>query len=192
MEGDALAGLISAYGYWVLAPLAVAEGPIVTVIAGWLVALGLMQPLPVLACVVLGDLAGDLILYAAGRFVSLGRLPLVGRYLQLSRRRQVPLVRQFRSHGVRLLLLGKFTHAAGAAVLVAAGAARMDVMTFASVNLLASLPKSALLMVLGITMGAAHDRIATWLTWGPAALVAVMLAGVGVYFYRKRARKCQS
>ena len=57
-EIDLLA-LLNAYGIAILAPLAIIEGPIVTVIAAWLASLGLLNLWEVLICVILADLVGD-------------------------------------------------------------------------------------------------------------------------------------
>ena len=51
--------LLSAHTYEVLLPLSIAEGPIVTIAGGFLVATGHLEALPVFGIVVLGDLIGD-------------------------------------------------------------------------------------------------------------------------------------
>lgn len=190
IDGADLPGFIAAYGLAVLAPLSVLEGPVVTLIAGWLSSLGLLPPLGVFLCVVLGDLVGDALAYAAGRGLRLDRLPLVGRFFRIPRVTLVPLVRAVRANGVRLLVLGKLTHAAGLAVLLAAGAARMPFGLFLVVNLLAGIPKSAALMGLGYALGEAHERIADWISYGSAALAGLLLTGGAVWWiYGRKACK---
>ena len=60
------------YGYWALFLIAVAEGPIITVIAGFLASRGLLDVALVFAVAFLADLRRDLLLYAIGRS---GRAP---------------------------------------------------------------------------------------------------------------------
>ncbi|MCC7319528.1 MAG: DedA family protein [Rubellimicrobium sp.] len=193
MTGDsnAIVELLTAYGLWILAPLSIVEGPIVTIIAGWLASLGIMQTLPVLVCVVLGDVIGDAIVYAGGRGVRLDRLPVIGRWFRIPRARLVPLVRQFRRNGVRILLIGKLTQGAGAFVLIAAGAARMPFGLFILVNFLASIPKSMVLMAVGWLIGEAHARIAGWLSWGSGAVLILALGAGGLWILAQWRRRRQ-
>lgn len=191
MTGDsnAIVDLIAAQGLWILAPLSIIEGPIVTVIAGWLASLSIMSPVAVFLCVVIGDVVGDSILYAAGRGVRLDKLPLIGRYLRIPRARVVPMVKAFREQGVRLLVIGKITQAAGFAVLIAAGAAKMPFGLFALVNLLTSIPKSIALMALGYAIGAAHARIASWFSWGSGLMLTLLIGGLVVWYVLRRRRR---
>jgi membrane-associated protein len=187
---SAIPELISAYGLIILIPLAVVEGPIVTVIAGWLASIGLLNPLGVLVAAVVGDLLGDLLLYAIGRGLRLDRLPYVGRWLRLPRAQLVPLVRTIRENSTRLIVIGKITHAAGFAVLLAAGMARMNLMQFTLINLLCNIPKSAVFIALGYLLGEAYGRASAWLGWGSAVMFMALL-GVGLWWLmRQRTTEC--
>ncbi len=62
-----IAALVATYGIVILAPLAVVEGPIVTVIAAYLVSQGILELWAVLVCVILADLLGDSLFYWLGR-----------------------------------------------------------------------------------------------------------------------------
>ena len=181
-----IATIITTYGISILAPLAILEGPIVTVVAAYLASLNLLRLVDVIIIVIIGDLIGDCILYWVGRGM-LDWLPLSLRMrFGVSRRRMAVLMRTFRDNGVRVLVVGKLTHAAGFAVLVGAGAARMNFGTFVLANLLATIPKSLALVAVGYLFGSAHALIAQWISWGPFVIIPVLLAiGVALY-YRKR------
>ena len=60
--------LLFTYSYLILFPLVVVEGPIVTIIAGFLVSLGFMDFIPTYLTIVSGDLVGDFVYYSAGRW----------------------------------------------------------------------------------------------------------------------------
>ena len=70
-----LSNLISNHGIAILAPLALIEGPIVTVIAAFLAREGLLALWQVVACVILADVAGDVLHYGVGRGVLAWRGP---------------------------------------------------------------------------------------------------------------------
>ncbi len=71
---ETLTVLMAKHGLAVIAPVAVLEGPIVTVIAAWLASQHLFSVWSVSAVVILADLVGDMGLYALGRW-GLHRLP---------------------------------------------------------------------------------------------------------------------
>ena len=54
-----LIALLGQYGYWVLLPIAVVEGPAITMVAGALVAAGQMDGVTACILLILADLVGD-------------------------------------------------------------------------------------------------------------------------------------
>lgn len=175
MSWHQIPAILATYGYGALFLVSVLEGPIVTVIAGFLASQGLLDPVLVFAVAVLGDLVGDVILYGLGlsghTTLSLTRRPV--------RRdgRIDGLCRRLRAHPGKALLFGKLTHGAGFLFLLAAGAARVRPSTFLWYNLLGSLPKTAAFLVLGYVLGAAYARIGSYL--GVASLAVFLLVCVG-------------
>ena len=181
-----IATIITNHGISILAPLAILEGPIVTVVAAYLASLHLLRLVDVIICVIIGDVIGDCILYAVGRGM-LDWLPLSLRMrFGVSRRRMAVLMRTFRDNGVRVLVVGKLTHAAGFAVLIAAGAARMPFGTFVLANFLATIPKSLALVALGYVFGSAHGLIAEWFSLGSVVILAGVALIIAVIIWRKR------
>ena len=85
-------------------------------------------------------------------------------------------------------MFGKLTHSAGAAVLVAAGLARMPLWRFTWVNLLATVPKSLFFVVIGYAFGAAYSRIDDWIARA-SMLVLGLLVLAGIVWLLKRTLK---
>jgi membrane protein DedA with SNARE-associated domain len=149
---------LAIYGYVALLPLAVIEGPAVTVFAAFLAAQGVFDVVGVYAIVVLGDMIGDLLYYAVGRWAAghwarQSTADRDGRWVAQVRRRVSVLAPRIRTRAGTMLLFGKLTHAAGFVVLLAAGAARVDLRRFLAFNLLGTLPKSLVLVLLGYWFG---------------------------------------
>ncbi len=96
------------------------------------------------------------------------------------------ITRNFDERGGRLLAFGKLTHAAGAAVLISAGIARMPVLPFLFYNTLATIPKTLFFALIGALFGQAHETIAGWI--GPASLgiLALFLIVGGVWWWTRR------
>jgi membrane-associated protein len=168
-----LVSVLEAHPYLWLFPLAVVEGPLVAMVAGSMVSLGLVSWPLAYPLVVAADLVGDTAFYVLGRFWhrpwvrhALGRLGV--KRSSLDR-----LEALFRKRGARVLVGGKLTHFAGAPVLAAAGLARVGYGRFLLWNLVATIPKSAALMAVGYLFGWQAVR---YLDHGSALLLLVSLA----------------
>ncbi len=144
-----LSDVILAHGAGLILPLAVIEGPVIAVVAGILTTRGVIAWPTALALLVLGDVTGDVLWYTAGRYL---RAPLsyLAQHFAVPPARTAQLERQLRADETRMLLIGKWTHAIGFLVLLAAGTLRLNLVKFVAVSLLASLPKCALLLAVGL------------------------------------------
>jgi membrane protein DedA with SNARE-associated domain len=186
---ETVTALIAKYGLAFVAPVAVLEGPIVTVIAAWFASQGLFSLWIVALVVILADLVGDLGLYALGRW-GRARLPADWRIrLGLDSARLDRLAGHFDEKGGRTLLFGKLTHSIGFAVLVAAGAGRMPLGRFIWYNLLGTVPKSLFFVALGYGFGAAYAQIDNWISRASLVLLAMFLAGAVSWVLYRKAKK---
>ena len=188
MDLNTLQQLVQAHGLWLLVPASIVEGPIVTVIASYMASLGLLNIYAVYVICVLGDLLGDTILYCIGRFAP---KTLPGRWqvrLGLSRSRRKSLRCHYHDKGGKTLMIGKLTHAASAPVLVAAGAAKMNYLSFIGWNTLATLPKTLVFTIVGYVFGYAYATIDNYIFRGSIILLGLTLVVGGIWYYRRRNR----
>lgn len=156
---------VSTYGYLAVFFLSLLEGPIVTVYAALLAAQGLLSLPLVYLTVVVGDLAGDLLFYAVGRY-GLGHRFWPRRVSERCFLRRLAVLRgKLRAHTGAALLFGKLTQAFGFGILLAAGAARVRMSLFLSYNLLGTLPKSAALMAVGYFFGRYYETLSHSFQW---------------------------
>ncbi len=178
--------LIQDYGLMIIAPIALLEGPVVSVVSGYLAKSGLIKVPQTFSVLVLADLVGDCIVYAIGRKgrarVALPWLAACG----VTRRRLAQVLRSFRTKGGRILVAGKLTHSAGFAVLLAAGMARMSFPRFLALNLLATLPKVAVFMALGWWFGQIADRVGNWLLGGTILVLICAAIAIAAHLMTRR------
>ncbi len=143
-----------AHGSALILPLAVIEGPIVTVLAGFLAARDYFVWYWVLCLLIGGDVIGDAMYYCLGRFAA---APLASRISGRFGLRCSPNAEQLRRDLVRnagkMLLIGKWTHSIGFLVLTGSGMLRVPLRRFLLVNLAGSIPKTALLFGVGYFAG---------------------------------------
>lgn len=180
--------LLQANGLLVLFPLAVIEGPIVTVIAGWLAQLGYFPFGWAMSILVLADLTGDSLLYGLGR-TGPGVLPHKWRLaLGVTDTRMARMNGHFGKQGGRTLIAAKLTHTFGFVVLVAAGASRMSFPAFLWFNLVGTIPKVLFFLLAGYAVGEAHVTIAKWI--GQASLgIAILGVSIASIWYWKRRQR---
>jgi membrane protein DedA with SNARE-associated domain len=155
---DDVVRLLEQYGYFFLFLIAIGEGPIITIVGAFLASQGYFNIFAVYAIVTSGDLTGDIVYYAIGRF---GRTKLLGRVLTAMGMTDDHFLRledYIRLHGIKMLFLAKFTQS-GFLVLPASGAARMPLARFVWYNVLGTLPKSLVLLLVGYFFGYAYNRI---------------------------------
>jgi len=172
------------FNYLFLFPAVVVEGPIITVLAGFLTSLGSFNLFLVFATVVAGDLAGDWIHYAVGRWGRERFIERWGKYIGITNERVSRLEKHFEKHRIKTLLAGKISHGIGGAVLVAAGLANVPLREFLLINFLVTLPKSLALLLVGYYFGQAYAIINSYLEmWGFISLGVIVLAGMIYFFY---------
>ncbi|MEE3650340.1 MULTISPECIES: DedA family protein [unclassified Brenneria] len=187
LDLQTIEALIKAHGLILLTPLAVIEGPIVTVIAAYMARLDYFSLSAVCMVVILADLAGDTGFYALGRWAinSDGHPPKWLTRLGLSHARLEQMVDSFDHRGGRLLVFGKLTHSAGAVVLAAAGMARMHFGSFMLYNTVATIPKSLFFVAVGWLFGHAIEQVDHWLVYVSLALL-ILLVACGVLWLRQK------
>jgi membrane protein DedA with SNARE-associated domain len=181
---DGLQHDLAIYGYAAMFPLAVFEGPAVTVIAAFLAAQGLLDVVAVYGVSVLGDLTGDVMYYVLGRWASLGLAGRQGRWAAGLSRRIERLAPRVQARAGAMLLFGKLTHSAGFAVLLAAGAAAVPLQRFLLFNLLGTLPKSLLLVLAGYWFGRLFNDLQGDLR--VASLIGFVAAGGALLLMARR------
>jgi membrane protein DedA with SNARE-associated domain len=171
--------LLSTWGYAVLLPLSIVEGPIVGIFAGFLVSLGQMNWLIVFLILFAGDMIGDVIYYYVGRW---GHGPWAHRLAArfgMTPERLEKFDAAFQKHAVKILLINK-TQALGSLTLYYAGAVRMPMLTFLWVNTVGTIPKAALFLAVGYYFGESYrsiDRYIGYAGWVTLAIPVVLLLG---------------
>jgi membrane protein DedA with SNARE-associated domain len=167
--------------YLIVFPLVMFEGPIVTVITGFLCAQGIMNVYLAFVVIVIGDLSGDLLYYGAGRWSTISFFQNLRRLVGLTPEKLEQAQKQFHNHSLKVILLGKLAHGIGALSLVSAGMARMKVSQFLWYNLIGTIPKSGILLLIGYHFGDAYAKISKYLD--NSAWIGAVLGAIFVVIY---------
>jgi len=174
------------YRYLILFPLTVIEGPIVTVTAGLMTSLGLMNFYIVYAIVIAGDLAGDGLYYSIGRW---GRRPLErwGKFIGINNEKIRFIEGHFKDHGGKTLIAAKLSHAVGGIVLISAGIARIPFRKFIFFNFWATLPKSLVLLLIGYYFGNTYLKFQKVVDFAWLGTFAIVILLFIIYMFLRKA-----
>ncbi len=181
--------LLTTYKYLLLFPVVVFEGPIITVIAGFLSSLGYLNIFIAYGVVVVGDIAGDIMYYALGYY---GRERFVnrwGRFFGITSERVERLEKYFEKHTGKTLILVKLSQGIGAVVLVAAGIAKVPFRKFVWYNFIPTLPKSLILILIGYYSGESYVKISSYLDYAAIGTVIVAVIFIVIYFIMRKLSK---
>ncbi len=163
---------LARYKYEVIFPIAVLEGPIVTIISGILVARGKLSFLPTLAIIFAADMLSDPALYLLGRSGRhlLHKIPFIK--VPPARLKQLEL--QFAHAPWRTMIMGKLSYGLGSLFVIAAGAARMPWPKFLRYMATVDAVKSALLLTLGYFFGRAILHLSGYLQYYAIAVIVLV------------------
>jgi membrane protein DedA with SNARE-associated domain len=171
---------VLAYPYLVMFGLMVVEGPLAMVTSGMLVATGVMSFLVVLLLAVVADVGADTAYFFAGRLArrstSNGRVTRLLARLGATAERRARLEMSVQRSLARIMLGAKVFDTAAIPVIVTAGGAGVGYLRFLRWNLVFTIPKAALLLLVGALIG---DRIRPYLT--PANGLLFAAAGVSAW-----------
>lgn len=175
-------GLLYTYSYFVLFPLVIVEGPVVTIITGFLVSLGFMDFIPAYFTIIAGDLAGDILYYSAGRWWLNKTYKNVMKFFGIRLTVLEKLEELLKNKTGPTIFFGKLSHAIGGIVLFASGLAEIPFYRFMEFNFFATLPKSLILLAVGYYFGSTVSSFRKALDYTVIGLFVFTIILIGVYF----------
>ncbi len=180
-----LVELLLYYKYLIILPLSIIEGPIVTLICGFLVAQKILNPFVLILVVMIGDVIGDTIAYSLGRF---GGAPLLNRFggvIGATKEKLEEARGKFHSSRKRTIILSKLIHGVGIAGLITAGSFRIPYFEYMVIALGTTLFQSSILLVLGMVFGHAYLQFDRYLGYY-GVIGAVLVVAAILYFILKK------
>ena len=156
----ALAALID-YKYIIILPLAIAEGPILGIICGFLVKLSYLSFWPVYLILMAGDLIGDVVWYYAGRHGASRFINRFGHHFKLDKTTMSIIEEKLKKHQYKTLLISKMTNGFGFALvtLVVAGTLKIDFKKYMLINIAGGFIWIGVLMLVGYFFGQLYNTI---------------------------------
>ena len=190
MSPETIFLLIAQYRYPILIPAAFLAGLPVCMVVGVLIRAGILALLPAYACVMLGELIGDVIWYWIGYHWGERFVRRLGKYVGLDDKHIGVAKKLFSRHNQRILLASKLTTGFGFAIpiLFTAGMTRMSFRNYMTANLLGQFFWSGGLIAVGYFLGDYYIRVNSVFEKGSAIglFIMFMLAVMGFAKYMGR------
>ncbi|MCX6788630.1 MAG: DedA family protein [bacterium] len=158
---SAILALIIKYKYLIIFPIAVLEGPLISMAVGFLIYSGYLNAFFAFTLLILADLVGDSLYYSIGRFGRKTFIHKYGRYIGINEERVLKLETQFEHHHWKIIAVGK-TQAVGSLILVAAGIANAPFKKFLWYNLLGTVPKTLIFVFIGYFFSHGFEAITSF------------------------------
>ena len=181
--------LLLKFKYLLLFPLAIVEGPILAVIAGFLCTSGYLNVFIVYPVIVFGDVIGDTICYLFGRKGVPEFLKKIIKRLGLVPRDWDRLRLYFEENPKKTISLSKVTLGIGFAGIYLAGHARVPYSTFIKICLVTSALQYVVYLGIGLLFGAAYQQISQYLDFFAGLAIVTGLSIVLFYFIQSRRKK---
>jgi membrane-associated protein len=189
--GQHLFQFLSHYGYWIMLPLMIIEGPVVTIISATMAALGAFNVFVVLIFSIAGDMIGDIILYGAGYKWGMGFVRNFGKYIGITENLVTKMEKYFERHGGKTIFAVKSTTGLCWATFTAAGIVKMNFKKFVKYSFLGGVVWSSFLVAMGYFYGYLWRQIKQtieWIGWIVFGAAVVTIIAITLY-KRHKARK---
>ncbi len=178
MSPEEIISILSYYKYWIIFPVAVFEGPIIAIICGFLVYLGILNGVGAYVIMVVADTIGDSLYYLLGRFWRYSDwVKKYSTFLGYSEKSEEYLENHFNKHKAKTFLLAKISHGIGGSVQIASGIAKVSYKDFFIYSVLGTVPKVFILLLIGFYLGSSYEKIDGYLQ-----LIAFGTIGIVVLF----------
>ena len=179
-----LLALLSTYKYVVLFPLSLVEAPLMSILGGFMVALGTIDIFIAYIVIIAGDFVGDGVLYVAGMWGA----PFLDRLrvrLGVTDEKMVRVSLYFRESYGKAIVTSKLVHGVGFTGLIVAGSLRVPFWRYALVCVLVTCSQSAVLMAAGVLSGGAYLQVARYFGVGGAIASLAVVVVIAIIVWRR-------
>jgi len=188
---NGLLAFIFEYRYVAIFALAFIEGPVVSLILGFLVSVGSFELIPTVGALVLGDLIPDTLYYYVGRFGHSKKF--IERYIHkfdFLRDNFVVIENLWKNHPQKTMFLAKLAYGIATPLLISAGLMQMKLKRFLRLSLPVTFFQYGILFSVGYIFGDSYNRFIKYIMYGDLVIaVAGALFVIGYIFFIRYTRR---
>lgn len=188
--GQSAFQFLQSYGYAIMLPLMILEGPVATLAAAILASLGAFNVWIVLILSIIGDMVGDVILYGLGYHYGMGFVQRFGKYIGITEKLVLKMEKYFERHGGKTIFAVKSTTGLCWAAFTAAGIVKMDFKKFIKYSIYGGIIWSGFLVFMGYFYGYLWREIRDYIKWvGWAITFLAVITFLTITVYKNRQAK---
>lgn len=175
LEPEVIIQELIAQGYLALFIITILEGPLITILGGFLSSLGFFNIYIAYLVILIADTIGDLLGYTIG-YVGRNKfaVKILG-WFKIKEDKLLGLDDFFLRHGGKSIFLSKFITGAGSWTLISAGMARFKLSRFMKYSVSASILKTGAYMALGYFFGHIYRYLIQTMNTISAIIVIIIL-----------------
>ena len=177
---DHLVLLIENYKYLILLPLAIIEGPIVSLAAGFLIHVGYIKLLPTFAILIVGDLLPDTIYYYIGRIFRLNTISNL-----------TLLKKLWQDHPRKTAFFSKLAYGLSIPFLISAGLAKIPYKKFISYTFPVTLFQYGVIMAIGYSLGYSYELAKKYIEYAGIVMALILVIFIASYLFAAKYAKKQ-
>jgi membrane protein DedA with SNARE-associated domain len=177
------------YKYYIVFPIVMIEGPITTIILGFLASNGYFNLIISYFLAVIADLTSDIFYYLFGYWGGKNLIEKYGHYFGISKLRFEKLKNNFNNNVGKMLIFGKIVDPLSSTIQTIAGITRVPFSKFIYYNIISTFPKSLILILSGFYFGSILNEINFYrklLSFLLALFFLIILAFYFVYKFKKQ------
>ncbi|MES3004562.1 MAG: VTT domain-containing protein [Patescibacteria group bacterium] len=183
---DEILFVLEQYKYWVIFPAVIIDGPIITVLSGFLVHMGVLGGLVTYVILVVGDVIGDTKYFLIGKYSrKFSWAKKATTFLGYTEEREKSLQKHFQTHAYKTFFMAKLSQGLGGGVYVVAGMTGFNFRKFIWISFLGTLPKTFIFMVIGYYMGNSYVKISEYMNSIATASILVVFFLVLYFTFKK-------
>lgn len=181
--------LLLEYRYLILFPLAILEGPIIAVIAGFLCMGGIFNFFIVLPILVVGDMIGDTACYLLGWWGVPTFVKNILKKFGLNAQKVSRVKVYFDTNPTRTISLSKITPGIGVAGIYLAGHAKIPYNKFLKICVITSILQFIVYLCIGLIFGKAYIKISHYLDVAATTIILSVLVIIVFLFIKSMLKK---
>lgn len=158
MDYQIILNFIQQYGYWIIYPLMIIEGPIITIIGSGLASLGILKIEIVFALSVIGDLTMDIILYHIGLHGNTRLKNWISKRPAISQKKKM-ITTFFKKQEGKMIFLAKISSGLCYITFITAGMTKMSFKKFVLFSAIGGVIWSGVLVYIGYFYGHLYQEI---------------------------------
>lgn len=175
--------LIITYKYLIILPLAILEGPFLSLLLGYLIHAGYLSLPLSFILLLMGDILPDLFYYRIGKYGN--EKILTSKYFANSDKTKVSLQRLehlWHTHTVKTMFFGKLSYGISVPIIISAGMAKLPLKRFVLTSLPVGIFQVGGLLTVGYILGRSYALAVTYIEYGGIAIGALLLLIVAIYY----------